>query len=111
MTFTNVITALIILGLFFSGFAQAFLPAYSAWNKAMMEYRSAKTIRFVAESFRRECEKPERNIENWKKQVSVAKELESYQIIELKQEDVLRALKLVAIISNERVEIIGECTP
>jgi len=107
MTFINVITALVILGLFFSGFSQVFLPAYTAWDNAMMEYRTAKTIRFIAESFRQECGNSNMNIENWKKQVSVAKELESYQIIELWQGDILRALKLVSVISGERIEIIG----
>jgi hypothetical protein len=111
MTFIDLITALVLFGFFILGFSQAFLPAYTAWDTAMAEYRTAKTIFFVAESFRRECEKPGGNIENWKKQVSAAKELKNYEITELWQGDILRALKLVSIISGERVEIIGLCTP
>ena len=111
MTFSNLISALIILSFFFSGISQAFLPAYKAWGSVMAEYRTAKTIHFIAESFRRECEKPNRNIETWKKQVSIAKELESYEIIELWQGDILRALKLVGIFSGERIEVIGLCAP
>ena len=107
MNFINAITALSILSFFFSGFSQAILPAYAAWNIAIAEYKTAKTIHFVAESFRRECEKPDRNIENWKKHVSIAKELESYEISELRKNNVLRALKLVSIIGGERIEIIG----
>jgi len=107
MTFSNLISALVILTFFFSGFSQAFFPAYKAWNIAAAEYRTAKTIHFIAESFKRECEKPNRNIDNWENQVSIAKELESYQITELIQGDILRALKLTGIISGERVEIIG----
>ena len=111
MTFIDLVTAIIILGLFFFGFSQALLPAYTAWEAAMAEYRTAKTILFVAESFRRECEKPGRNIENWKKQVAASKELESYEITELWQGGVLRALKLFSVISGEQLEVIGLCTP
>jgi len=77
----------------------------------MAEYRTAKTIHFIAESFRRECQKEGGNINAWKKYVAAAKELESYEIIELWQGDILRALKLVGIFYGEQVEIIGVCTP
>jgi len=111
MTFSNLITALAITGYFLIGFSQLFLPSYTAWNTAMAEYRSARSLHFIAESFRRECEKPDRNIENWKKAVSITKELESYEITELWQGDMLRALKLISIISGKHVEIIGACAP
>jgi len=107
MTLTNLICAVIILSFYFSGLSQAFLPAYRAFGIAMAEYNTAKTIHFIAESFRRECIKPNMNIENWKKQISAAKELESYEITELWRGDILLALKLVGIFSGERVEIIG----
>jgi hypothetical protein len=102
---------MVILSFFFSGFSQAFLPAYKAWDRVIAEYRTVKTIHFIAESFRRECEKPHRNIEAWKKQAAIAKELESCEITELWQGDILRALKLVGIFSGERIEIIGLCSP
>jgi hypothetical protein len=111
MTFADVITAMIILGLFFFGLSQAFMPAYNAWEKASAEYNTAKTIQFIAESFRRECGKPDRNIENWKKNVTVAKELEAYEISELKQGEIVKALKMVCVVSGQRIEIIGLCTP
>lgn len=111
MRFIDVFVSLLILNVFLFGFAGAFLPAYNAWNRATAEYRSAHTKRFIAESFRAECIKPDRDIENWKKRVSVAKELESIEITELKRGDVLLALKLVCIISGERLEIIGLCAP
>ena len=111
MSYTNLLCALIVMGFFLSGLSQAFLPAYTAWAAATAEYQSARTIYFIAESFRRECEKTNRNIENWEKQVASAKELESHEITELWQGEILRALKLVCIVSGERVEIIGLCTP
>ena len=111
MTFIDAITALLILSFFLFGFSDAFLPAYKAWHAAMAEYRTAQTIHFVAGSFRNECAKPDRNIENWKKATAAAKELESCEISEIVQGDVLRALKAVCIISGERLEIIGLCTP
>ena len=111
MTLIDVITALVILTFFFFGFSQAFLPAYNAWTIAAKEYGTAKTIYFVSESFKQECAKPDRNMENWEKAVSVAKELESYQITELMKDDVLFALKLICTISGENLEIIGVCTP
>ena len=111
MTFTEAIAAAAILALFFAGFGQAFLPALAAWEAAMAEHSTAKTIYFVAESFRRECAKPDRDMERWKRDVAAAKELESYDITELWQEDILRALKLVCFISGERIEVIGLWTP
>ena len=111
MTYIDLVTAVVLLGFFYFGFSQAFLPAYIAWETSMAEYRTAKTIHFITESFRRECEKEDRNIEAWKKQIAGAKELESYEITELWQGDILLALKLVSIISGERVEVIGVCTP
>ena len=108
MTFSNLITSLIITSLFLFGFSQAFLPAYTAWDRAATEYRSARTIHFIAESFRRECEKPDRNIANWKNYVAVAKELESYEITELRQGDSVRALRFIGIISGKEIEVIAE---
>ena len=111
MTLTDAITALIIFTLFFFGFSQGFFPTYNAWAIGTKEYRTAKTIYFVSESFKQECAKPDRNMENWEKAVSAAKELESYEITELMKEDVLFALKLICTISGEDLEIIGVCTP
>ena len=107
MTFTDVITAMVIFSLFIFGFSQAFLPAYNAWDRAAKEYRTAKTIYFIAESFKQECGKPYRNMENWKEAVRVAKEMDSYEITELFKEDALWALKLTCAISGEYLEIIG----
>ncbi|MDR0475329.1 MAG: hypothetical protein LBH43_16865 [Treponema sp.] len=111
MTFIELISALAILCVFLLGFSQLFLPAYNAWNKVMMESRSVQTINFIAESFKNECAKPDRNIENWKKMASTAKEMESYEISELWKGDKLRALKLKCRVSGEDLEIIGLCMP
>ena len=111
MTFAEVITALLILSFSFVGFSQVFLPAHTAWHNAMFDLRTAKTINFISESFKNECIKPDRNIGNWKKAVSVARELEDCEITEIKQGEIFRALKAVCIISGERIEIIGLCTP
>jgi len=111
MTFIETVTALIIMSFFLSGFSQAFMPAYLAFGKAMETYKTARTIAFVAQSFRNECAKPDRNIERWKKTVSIAKELEHYEFTEYRQEGILRALKASCVISGEIIEIIGLCTP
>ena len=111
MTFIDAITALLLLSFFLFGFSDAFMPAYKAWDSAAAEYRTARTIHFAAQSFRNECAKPDRNIENWKKATAAAKELESFEISEIRQGSILRALKAVCVISGERVEIIGVCTP
>ena len=111
MTFIEVIAALVIFGLFLAGISQVFLPLYTAWDTAVKEYSAALTIKFIAESFQNECAKPDRNIEKWKRDVSAAKELEAYEIVELMKEDALWALKLICIISGEYLEIIGVCTP
>jgi hypothetical protein len=111
MSLTDVVTALIILSLFLLGFSQIFLPAFNEWRKAASEYYAAHTIEFIADSFRKECAKPYRNMEKWKKDVSVAKELESCEITELKNGDKLYALKAACIIAGESIEILGLCKP
>ena len=111
MTFIDAITALIIQGTFLFGFSQAFLPAYNAWNRARAEYNTAHAIHFIAESFKNECAKPDRNMENWKKNAASAKELESYEITEIRKGEELFALKAICIVSGERLEIIGACLP
>jgi len=111
MTFIDAVVAIIIVTVFLSGFSGAFLPAYNAWNNATAEYNAARTIHFIAQSFRDECGKPDRNMDRWKKAVSTAKELESYEISELRKGDELYALKAVCFVSGERLEIIGLCAP
>jgi hypothetical protein len=50
-------------------------------------------------------------MDNWRKTVSAAKELESCEITELRKEDELYALKAACIIAGERIEILGLCKP
>ena len=111
MTYIDAIIALLLIGFFLFGFSQAFLPAYNAWNVAAAEYTIAHTIHFVAESFRRECAKPYPDMQKWKKNVSSAKELESYEITELLQNDELWALRLKIIVAGDCLEIIGLHVP
>ena len=111
MNFIDSVAALIILSLFFFTSSQAFLPAYKAWKKAADEYNSVQSINFIAESFKNECAKPDRNIENWKKTVSSVKELEYCEISELKQGNKVKALKAICVISGEQIEILALCTP
>jgi len=111
MTLIDVITALLVMGIFLFGFSQAFLPVYTAWNNVMEEYNAAKTIHFIFESFKNECAKQNRDMEKWKWLVSSAKELESCEITEIKKEDCLFALRAMCVIAGEQLEIIGLCPP
>ena len=111
MTFIDIVTAMVIISLFIIGFSQAFLPAYNAWTFALKEYRTAKAIYFIKETFEQECAKPYRSMENWRNTVLTVRELENYEITELYQDDTLWALKLACFISGEYLEIIGVCTP
>ena len=111
MTFIETLIALIITGFFLVGFSQAFIPAYQAWGRATATYQTARTMEFIAQSFKDECAKPDRDMERWKRTVSIAKELEQYELTEYWQGGVLRALKASCIISGEPIEIIGLCTP
>ena len=111
MTFIDTITAVVILVVFLTGVSPAILPAWRAWEKAKADYRTGQTIRFVAESFKDECAKPGRNMENWKIMAGAARELESLEIIEMKEGEELRAIKAKCVIGGEYIEIIGLCTP
>ena len=111
MTFIDIITAALILVVFFVSLSPAFLPAWRAWEKAKNEYRTGQTIRFIAESFRIECAKPDRDMENWKRTISTARGLESLEIIEMREGEELRAIKARCVICGEYIEIIGLCAP
>ena len=111
MTLIEIICALIIISFFLTGFSQAFLPAFKAWEKAMKTYQTGQTINFIAESFKSECIKPDRDIDQWKQKILTAKELEDYEIREYWQEGILRVLKLICFISGEKIEIMGMCAP
>ena len=111
MAYIEIICALIITGFFLFGFSQAFIPAYKAWEKAIKTYQTVHTISFIAESFKKECSRNDRNIDRWKHSISAAKEMEHYEIKELWQDSVLRAIKLTCLISGEKIEVIGECMP
>lgn len=111
MTFTNLITGVIIFSLFFAGFSQVLVPVINTWGSAVSEYRVSRSIEFVVSSFTQECMKPNRDLEAWKKNMSIVNELQSCEILELRQGGILRALKADCIIAGEQIEIIGLCTP
>ena len=111
MTFVETLIALLIMSFFLVGFSQAFLPAYNAWGRAMESYQTAHVIDFIAQSFRNECAKPDRDITRWERLILTAKELEHYELTEYWQGGILRALKASCVISGETIEIIGLCTP
>ena len=111
MTFIDAVSAMFVLVVFLGGFSPALLPVWRAWEKAEVEYRTGRTINFIAESFKGECAKPERDIENWKKIIKTAIELESLEIIEMMEGEDLWALKVRCFIGGEYIEIIGLCTP
>jgi len=111
MTFVDAITAVVIIVVFLTGVSQAFLPARRAWEKAEADHRTGQTLRFIAGSFRSECAKPDRNMENWKKAIGAARELESLELTEMWEGDELRAIRARCFIGGEYIEIIGLCTP
>ncbi len=111
MTFTNLVVGVIIFSLFLAGFSQVLVPVVNAWGSAISEYRISRSIEFVASSFTQECMKQNRDIEAWKRTVSIVNELQSCEILELRQGGILRALKADCIIAGEQIEIIGLCTP
>jgi len=111
MNLIEAVVALVILSFFLFGFSQIFLPAFNEWSRAASDYYAAHTIQFIAHSFRKECMKPYPDMENWRKSVSAAKELESCEIIELRKDNKLYALKAVCSIAGEDIEILGLCKP
>jgi hypothetical protein len=111
MTFTNLIVGIVIFSFFLVGISEAIVPVINTWESTITEYRISRSIKFVAVSFTQECGKKNRDIEAWKKTVSIVKELQSYEILEMYQGSTLRALKADCIIGGEQIEIIGLCTP
>ena len=100
MSFIDVVAAFFILSFFFSNLSQLFLPVYKAYSEAAAQYSNARSIYFIAESFKNECAKPDRNIENWKIAISAVKQLESCEISEIRKAGNLHALKAACVISG-----------
>jgi hypothetical protein len=111
MTLTDVIAGIVIFLLFISGFSQAALPALKAWNRLSLEYQHIRSVSFVSDSFRKECGKTGRDLGKWKHDISAVRFLETVEITELWQGDILRALKLNCVIGGEQFESIGLCAP
>ena len=111
MTFVDTITATAIIVVFLTGVSPAFILARNAWEKAETEYRTGQTLRFIAESFKSECAKPDRDMENWKKTIAAAREVEILEITAMREGEELRAIRASCVIRGEYIEIIGLCKP
>jgi hypothetical protein len=111
MTFTDLIAGTVIFLLFIAGFSQAALPLLKTWNGLSFTYQHVRSVSFVESSFRKECEKPKRDIEKWKHDISAVRGLESAEITEIRQGDIVRALRLDCVIAGEYFQSIGLCTP
>jgi hypothetical protein len=111
MTFTDIIAGIIIFSLFLIGFSQVLFPVIHAYEDALSDYRISRSIEFISSSFKKECIKKNRDMEAWKKVVSAVTELQSCEILELRQGSRVMALKADCIIAGEQIEIIGLCTP
>jgi hypothetical protein len=111
MTYIELTAALMIFFLFLAGLGQAALPVMRAYSRAAAEYQEARALEFVAESFKKECRKRDRNITRWKRDVSIVPQLESYEIKELRGSENAVVLQLICVIGGERFEIWGLCRP
>jgi hypothetical protein len=107
MTYIELAVSFIVLSLFFAGFGQAALPVFGAWNRAAAEYRNARALEFVAESFRQECRKKAGDIGRWEKAVSIVPQLESYTIEELRGHGDELILRLTCVVGGEKIEVLG----
>jgi hypothetical protein len=111
MTYIEIVLALTVFYFFAAGLGSAAIPVFEAWSKAETEYANARAAAFVADSFRQECGKKYRNIENWKKAVSIVPQLGGYEIQELRDGGRIWAFKLSCVVGGEPVEVLGECAP
>jgi type II secretory pathway pseudopilin PulG len=111
MTYLEIAAALIVLSVFAAGAGQAVFPVFEAWNRAEREYAAARALSFVADSFRAECGRKDRDMERWKKTALTVPRLEGYAIDELQTGGTVWGLRLSATIGGERVEVLGEYAP
>ncbi|MDR0909115.1 MAG: hypothetical protein LBM77_05055 [Spirochaetaceae bacterium] len=109
MTLTDVLAGTAILIFFLVGFSQTAFPAMKAWNAANVEYREARSLEFVANSFRAECAKEARNMKAWETAVSTVKEMTSYEIEEINHEDSAVAMRLRCTVGSSNYEILALC--
>jgi hypothetical protein len=107
MTYIELVVSFIVLSYFVAGLGQAALPVFRAWNRAALEYRNARALEFVSESFKGECGKKDRDIKRWEKAVSIVPQLESYKIEEFRGSGETPVLRLECVIGGEKIEVLG----
>ena len=111
MTLIEILIAILITGLFLIGFSQAVLPLYNNWNMIISENKTINSVLFIVNSFKNECLKPDYNMETWKNAIAHVIDPQNCKIIELKQNEIVRALKAVCIINGYSFEVIGAVNP
>lgn len=111
MTFTEIIVTLIISFLFLSGLSQAAQPVLQGWHNANDAHQYANTLFFLNGSFRNACASPSKNLEKWKKDISIISSLDSCEISELKKNGSVVALRASITIDGEQLELIADCSP
>ena len=111
MTFTELLATLVISVFFFSGLSQAAMPVLRNWQNANEAYQYAHTLAFLNGSFRNACGTPSRNIEKWKKDISIVSGLESCELSEIKKDETVVAMKASLVVWGEQLELIADCTP
>ena len=109
MTYIETIAGVFIFTFFIAGFSQVMLPAYQSWNTASSNYRIASNIEFISDTFRKESALKNRNIEKWKRDVSIINDLVLYEISEINKNGIVVALKVVCNCNGENFEVIAEC--
>ena len=108
MTFTDLLAAIIILTLFFSGAASAVKPVFEATEKSNQATLNAHETNFVIESFRMACLSGKGNFEEWKWAVAIVEELSDIEIIQCVSSSSVSVWRLSCNIRETEILVYGK---
>lgn len=109
MNLIESIAAIGIMSAFLAVACGIIVPAVRVIDAARSDFELAKSISFLDESFRSECDRASPDVDRWKRSVSVVAGLSSCEVMTCRVKGRVRAMKAVCVVGSDRIEILAEC--
>lgn len=109
MNLIETMAAIGVMSAFLAVACGIIVPAVRAIDAARSGFELAKSISFLDESFRSECDRAIPDVERWKRSVSAVAGLSSCEVTPCRANGRVRAMKAVCVVGANRIEILAEC--
>jgi hypothetical protein len=109
MNLIETMAAIGIMSAFLAVACGIIVPAVRVVDAARSGFELARSISFLDESFRSECERASPDVDRWKRSVSVVAGLSSCEVTPCRVNGRVHAMKAVCVVGPNRIEILAEC--